>query len=462
MTPTRIFIATIVGTIIFASGCGSCGREASAQRAPAMAASDGAGETRLLATIPPEARPPSSAPSGFGMHAPTAPGQLEFTFGERGGVAWVAGVGEDVQVFHDGRPGKVYSAVGPIALSPDGRRCAYGALSGGKWRMVVDGAEGRSFDTVRSPIFSPDGAHLAYQAMAGERWHLVVDGTVDAGTRTRYLKHAFSADSSRIAFVTDVDDRERGSLVVSDLGFEHPVTLARGVSAMHVAPASAKIAVVMDLGERRRLQVLDMDRPQAVDAGGEYDAISDVVVCPEGTDVVWVGERDGKRFVAAKDREAPVTVGDLAGPPVCRSGSRTVGALMASEGAVVLREFFAEQGPREGIYEEAEGLVYSDDGRSHAYAARRGERWFLVVNGKEGQPLDRVVTPRFTRDGARVVYRARQDGQRFVVVAGLDGKTVRQGSAYEQVFPVSVAPDGRSIAYGVKDGRALAWKTEAP
>jgi Tol biopolymer transport system component len=83
-----------------------------------------------------------------------------------------------------------------------------------------------------------------------------------------------------------------------------------------------------------------------------------------------------------------------------------------------------------------------------------------VVNGTEGPPFDRVVTPTFSPDGKRVAYRARKDGRRFVVLADANGRTLRQLAANEQVFPVRFTADGRAITYGVKDGRRLAWKVE--
>jgi Tol biopolymer transport system component len=82
------------------------------------------------------------------------------------------------------------------------------------------------------------------------------------------------------------------------------------------------------------------------------------------------------------------------------------------------------------------------------------------VNGKEGPAFERVVTPVFSPDDKRLVYRARKDGKRFVVVADTGGKTIKQHPAYEQVFQTVFTADGKSIAYGVKDGKKLIWKVE--
>jgi hypothetical protein len=462
MRPSLSIIGAACG-VLLSSGAACGTRDAPVSRAPRLVPFAGSSKTELLATIPDDARPPSGPDtSALGLHSFSPSGALEFVFGERGGVAYAVGQGENVQIVHNGRAGKAYAAVGAIALSPDGRRCAYGALTGGKWRMVVDGVEGRGFDTVKDPVFSRDGAHVAYQAMGGERWYLVVDAAVSEGTGTRYLQHAFSGDATRIAFIDDVDGHERGRLVVSDLAFRRSATVARGVIILHTSDAGSR-AVGIAAGDGQQVVLtLDLARPEIVARGRTFDAVQDVSLGADGANVAYVGERGGKRFVVLNDREVPMPAGDLVGPLALRPGSPAVGALMVSGGVVFLREFFGEGGLREGLYEEAEGLVYSDDGRSHAYAARRGERWFLVLNGKEGPPFDRVVTPRFSPDGTRVAYRARQDGRRFVVVASPGGRVVTQHAGYEQVFPAQFTADGKFVTYGVKDRQQLAWKVEEP
>jgi hypothetical protein len=174
-----------------------------------------------------------------------------------------------------------------------------------------------------------------------------------------------------------------------------------------------------------------------------------------------VGVRGGARVVRLGDREAPFPAGELVAGPLVRPDGG-VGALVRSDGAVRLRWTFAGAGGEEARYDDAADLVVGEDGRSWAFAARRGATWFVVVNGKEGPAWDRVVTPQLSPDGTRVAYRARQQGRRFVVVADAEGRTVRVHRALEQVFPVRFGPDGRSIAYGAKEGREALWIVEAP
>src|SRR5574341_1392807 len=125
-------LLAIGAAALLATGAASCGsRDESGRRG--SRALPGGSRTEVLATIPGDARPPSSAgASMFGLHALSPSGTFELVFGERGGVVYVAEKGEGVQVVHNGRAGKTYSAVGAVVLSPDGRRCAYGALAGGK------------------------------------------------------------------------------------------------------------------------------------------------------------------------------------------------------------------------------------------------------------------------------------------------------------------------------------------
>ena len=424
-----------------------------------------ADKTKLLATIPDAAvQPQVVSPSlGMGLHTPPEPSFQPLFSKLGGGVAYRVETGDRAFVVHNGHAGKNYDVVGDITLSPEGSRIAYGALAGGKWRMVVDGTEGVPFDTVKAPLFSPDGRHLAYQALSGDKWYLVVDTVQNNGTLTRFIDHRFSGDSRSIAFIDNADDYNRsGRLVVSNLAFNQQTIISQHVSRMILGPNGLRLAAISLHDKKQQVVESGFDRPEAVKTGPLYDSVRQLAYAPDGTALAYVAELGNRHFVVFNDREGTLPENaDLVEPPVVRPDLKGVGTIISSGNRAFFKQFFlsGDEGT-ENSYDEVSGLTYNRDLSAHAYAARNGGNWFVVVNGVEGGIFDRVIGPKFSPDGKYLVYRARKDGRRFVVVAKKNGKIIRQHPAYEQVFDLSFTADSKSVAYGVKDGQRLVWRVE--
>lgn len=419
-------------------------------------------KTVTLASMPDGEHPQPVPPSlGMGLHVPPVPTRQIIFSKNGGGVAYSVETGDKVQVVHNGRAGKRYDAVGAMVLSPDGRRIAYGALAGGRWRMVVDGVEGAAYSTVKAPLFSPDGAHLAYQAMSGEKWYLVVDTTTNEGTDTRFVEHRFSGDSGYIAYIAGADRKNRGRLVISDLAFARRTTIAAGVASMTLSQDGSRLAAIASGHGGQRVVVCSFDRPDEVKSGPAYDSVYALSVSPDGASLAYGAERDGIRMIVFDDREEMLRDGDsLVEAPVVLPDRKGVGAIILRGNRAGFQRFFNDQGNPEPGYDEASSLVYNRDGSVHAHVARKGNDWFVVVNGAAGAAFDRVISPKFSPKGNYLVYRARKDGKRFVVVANGKGKIIRRHPPYEQVFDVEFTADGKSVAYGVKDGQQLVWRVE--
>lgn len=442
--------------------CTGCSKDTDQQNIARQSGKTILDKTTLLATIADDEKPLSvTPPSGPGIHAPLE-SVFQPVFSRRGGgVVYSAEKNGKIYVVHNGIPGKQYAAVGTIVLSPDGRRVAYGALVAGKWSMVIDGKEGAFYSTVKAPVFSPDGVHVAYQAMAGEKWYLVVDTKPNGGTDTRILDHTFSGNSANIAYIDNADGKNIGRLVISDLLFSRQIVLAAKVSRMIVNEDKTKIAGISSADNKYRVVESGFDRPDAVKTGPQYDQIQHVTFGMDGVSLIYAAERAGKRFVAYNgNEEALPDGGEVTEPPVLRADHKGFGALIATGNTAFMYQSLLNNGRKNKDYEEAVNLVNSRDGNSYTYAARKGNTWFVVVDGMEGPVFDRVVNPLFSPDGKYVVYRARKDGKRFVVVADKNGRTVKTHSAYEQVFELQFTADGKSFAYGVKDGQKLIWKVE--
>jgi roadblock/LC7 domain-containing protein len=77
-----------------------------------------------------------------------------------------------------------------------------------------------------------------------------------------------------------------------------------------------------------------------------------------------------------------------------------------------------------------------------------GNKWFVVVDGKEGKQYDGIVgSPIFSPDGKRVAYAAVIGDKQFVVVDGKEGKQY-DGIVGSPIF----SPDSKRVAYAAVIG----------
>ena len=91
-------------------------------------------------------------------------------------------------------------------------------------------------------------------------------------------------------------------------------------------------------------------------------------------------------------------------------------------------------------------LAFSADSRHLAYAARRGDHWRIVVDGREQQPFDGIGALRYSPDSAHLVYAA-QRGRRWHVV--VDAKV---GPAFDALLGDSLLFGGVRFAYAGSRG----------
>ena len=454
---------SIICVLIFVTGCTKHDQKNVYNSLPANNAV--LASTTTLATIKVDQKPRDIETYTAHSESPSAknlPASLQVVFSESGkGVAFVVETGDMLAVVHNGKTGRSYKVIEDLTLSADGSRVAYSIKEDGNARMVLDGIEGPYFEEANPPVFSPDGRHLAYMAKSGDKWHLIVDTSLNEGALNYRGNPFFSADSQKIVYADTISDNGKVRLVVSDLKFK-PLHIMDSCGLLIVMNAGkTRIAAVAESAGKKRVVEFAIDLPDSVKRGKEFDAVESLKYGPNGISVAYVAMRGAQKFLVLNDREEALPEGVVNGEPVINPDLKGVGVIMSNKGKLYFHQGFSKNKQSENVYEEATDLVYNFDGSLHAYTARKGPNFFLVINGKEGAPFDRIVTPQFSPDGKYVVYRARKTGQRFVVVADATGKIVKQLKPYDMVFQPVFTADGTSFGYGIREGQQLIWKVDS-
>lgn len=366
------------------------------------------------------------------------------------------------RVLLDGVPEPPFREIGtqPLLFSPDGRRLAYVARDADGWHMVVGSAPGPAYDRIGtqgfvggvftwwpgSMVFSPDSSRLAYIGGQSDPYKSVV--VVD-GRELPWSDGAghivFSADGSRLACVT-CEATEGGlvSRVVVD-GAAGPQYDGIDGGSITLSQDGRHVAYLARKGDKWLVVADGKD-------GHEYDEILScppMVTCPltidrAGKPVAYVVRKASKwvAVVHGKEQAEYDYIRELAiGPEAKRV------AYVADTGR---RSLVVDNGREEPKYRWAAGLVLSQDGKRLAYKAskrRRGSS-LVVLDGVEGPVYDGLGwNPLlFSPDGERLVYRALRGEKSFVVV---DGK---ESPEYDLVSKITLSPDGRRVAYIASEG----------
>ncbi|MGA1974777.1 MAG: hypothetical protein ABSG92_04000 [Conexivisphaerales archaeon] len=372
-----------------------------------------------------------------------------------------------------------------LTSSPDGKRVAYVAGVGTKQFVVVDGKEGKQYDGIGKgilelasdfylgiPVFSPDSQRVAYVAREGERWFVVIDGKEekqydDLGPLTL----TFSPDSKRVAYVARVGTKQFVMVVDGKEGKQY-----EWIGGLVFSPDSKRLAYWAGVGGRR-VVVVDGEEGEAYPGVAQgmgpsflpdipfssvpgwwvASTYCEISFSPNSRRFAYVGSRGAKWIVVVdgKEENAYDWIGDGL---VFSPDSQRVACYVGQGEGPEYHHCVVVDGKEENAYDEvAEGsLRFSPDGRRFAYVAKEWPKWFVVVDGKEGKHYDSLSTgdPVFSPDSRRVAYHAVAyhalvgEGERIFAV--VDGK---EGKQYKDMGDLVFSPDSKRLAYwaGVGD-----------
>lgn len=384
------------------------------------------------------------------------------------GVAYIEEHNDRQRVVLNGKPGNDYTEISRLSISPDGQHVSYSCMLGDKLQMILDSVASQPYIGLFEATYSPDSRHVAYLAQSIDTVaHIVLDDkSIEESPSAVSADLLFNSDSSKLLYhVRPAKEGPSAKLVIYDLKSGKKVV--KDCLDTHIVMNKEKDRIVIAVKEGAKQRVVDfkISAPDDVHKSGLYDEIANFSIAIDGKGVAFTGVKGSSRYLVMNGKEERLP-DDLAviDTPVIRPDLKGVGVILATteryNRRFALHHVLFRDGMKHKEYEQIKELVYSGKNSSVAYVAKENEKFKLVLNGKEGPAFDMIVTPMFSPDGSKLVYRARNDQKRFVVVVDVAKNEVHRHPEYEFVFMTVFTADGKSVAYGVKEGNQLTWKVE--
>jgi hypothetical protein len=305
---------------------------------------------------------------------------------------------------------------GTFRFSPDSRHTVFVAYVPEQGEtLVLDGVpekKGWNFIDHRGAAFSQDSQHIAYIARRYARGDVEYALMIDGKEREVFKESpawslCFTADGRRVVWGERVGERMQMRETSVD-GSEPRIERTHGPALMTMNfffGGSGQLGYVAHEGPEKSFIFYD-----GKDDSLRFKEIYQLLLSADGKHLAYVAEPDSFRRVVVKDGQV----------------SKVYGGLDA--------DFVKDS------------LVLSADGRRWAYAIKKRNDHFAVIDGKEGKAYRSVSGLTFSADSQRVAYQAALSNKLLIVVDG------REGPGYEELSPPIFSPDGKSVACGAGVG----------
>jgi len=335
-------------------------------------------------------------------------------------------------------------------FSPDSRHTAWVAYVGEQGdTLVMDGVpekKGWNFIDGKGAEFSPDSQHIAYIARryvgGGVEYALMIDGKErETFKESPAWSLSFTADGRRVVWGERVGERTQMRETSVD-GSEPRIERTHGPSLMTINfffGGGGQMGYVAHEGPEKHFVFYD-----GKDDSLRFKEIKQLLLSTDGKHLAYVAEPDSFREVVVVDGKPSKVYGGFDSDFIKGSLILSPDGRRSAYAIKKRNDHFAVIDGREGkAYRAVSGLVFSPDSKRVAYRAVLGNKLLIVVDGQEGPGYDELGLPVFSPDGKTVACGAGagKGKSKFIVVNGKNQKAY--GDVGEPVF----SPDGKRLAY---------------
>jgi hypothetical protein len=337
----------------------------------------------------------------------------------------------------NGKAGEECGLVDQFVLSADASVYAYRISRNRQSFVIVNGVAGEAFGTVDLVRFAKDGKTVTYQAQAGGLYYTVM-GTQKASGKSSAEAPLLSVDGKTVV-TTDYK-----SVTVNGT----PGEVFQSVQEIEISLDGSAVAYVANL-ERGRCVVHNGVK------GEVYSNVDRPLLSADGKVCAYHARRDKEGPV----REHFVVVDGKPGEVFEDIESSTVrlsadgGLVMYRAGKINERVVVINDRKSVPMTSVAE-MILSPDGKTAAYAGWIPKQYYVGGPGPK-ERLEPGVSEklRFSPDGRVLTYRVVTPKKKMILVAGN-----ARSAEFDQVWEPRFSADGKKVGFGARNGQELRWE----
>lgn len=226
----------------------------------------------------------------------------------------------------------------------------------------------------------------------------------------------------------------------------HKIEFAPKQEATRVSPEGRRVAYEVISGSKRLLVVDGQKKVEFNYISGDF-FLSRVVFSPDSKRVAYYGYADGKRGVFVNgegDQHYETPVGaNVTGIVFSPDSKRVAFKCAAGYGS----NYISIDGINGKRYDYVTNPLFSTDGRRVAYIAKKNNRYFPVIDGKEEPQSCDTMSINLSPDNSRIMYMGKRGDKYALIVDG------QEGTLCDEIQDAIFSPDGKRVAYMAREGK---------
>jgi hypothetical protein len=298
-------------------------------------------------------------------------------------------------VFYDSKMSKEYEAVRDLVLRPGSSDYVFVGRKDGKECVFANGVEDPMYDRVGQPFFAPDG-RIIYEARRNEQWVIVSGKRESAPFYSDKPAPFVSSDGKRLAYIEHHGDTKQSNLRACSIDLKDCVSGEDydSLEMLKTASSGSHVAYIAGKDGKKAIVTMDFSQPGLIEKEGHwYDDITIFNFSNKGDHLAYLARTENRSFIGKDGVEFPTEKYDTVFEMSVSYSGRPLYSAMVKGNVVAFIDGRQTGKEYHGIYTPR----FSADGSNYVFAADKGDKSVVIINGQETQAFDKVVTPKFNQ-----------------------------------------------------------------